>query len=204
MPRKTMLRRDEIPRDRITPAQWAELRDEAPPDGATEAERLIWDDARVCHAQNRLTLQEAWRLVSGEVLAEWIPEHPGTRPAVWWRWDAPEPRRRLGGTGTPAHEALAVAESYCRGIPDSWVTRWDVEYYNGRMVDVHGAPIGTAHREGDFPYDALDPFDPPVYESQAGFLDRHGLLTREERRVLDRDGWPGDEVVEAEPEDEEG
>ena len=62
------------------------------------------------------------------VLPLWVHEHPGTRPSHWWRWDAPllvdalpgtivrtnpdgtpltEPRRRLGGTGTPSHECLA-------------------------------------------------------------------------------------------------
>jgi hypothetical protein len=35
-----------------------------------------------------------WSLYRDEVLAEHVREHPGTRPAPWWKFDAPEPRPR--------------------------------------------------------------------------------------------------------------
>ncbi|HAR38567.1 MAG TPA: hypothetical protein DCS09_08385, partial [Porphyromonadaceae bacterium] len=44
-------------------------------------------------------------------------------------------------------------------------------------------PIGN-NKEGDFAGLAIDPADPPKYESQAAYLRRHGLLTREERAHL--------------------
>src|SRR5687768_703005 len=62
-----------------------------------------------------------WRANRDALLAEWLRDSPGRRPRAWWDADAPrlpvgapysrgghgeqlaEPRRRLGGTGTPAH-----------------------------------------------------------------------------------------------------
>ena len=67
-----------------------------------------------------------WESASGEILPAWFAEFPGTRPSWWWLFSAPrmnqsdleahgwknshfarqlcEPRRRLGGTGTAAHD----------------------------------------------------------------------------------------------------
>ena len=42
--------------------------------------------------------REAWELCREALMTE---ATPGTRPAGWWDYEAPEPRRRLGGTGTP-------------------------------------------------------------------------------------------------------
>ena len=101
------------------------------------------------------------------ILAEWIDEHPGTRPWVWWELDSPrlpavgdgryddgkrpEPRQRVGGTGgEPTHQGVTF------GIPDGWGN------------------------------DDFDPSDPPTFESQASYLDRHGLLTKAERRALQK------------------
>ena len=97
-------------------------------------------------------------------MKDWIAKRPGTRPTMWWRFDAPrwepsekwapfsslvsrlpDPRLRLGGTGTPAFETIAVAPSWPLGIPDYWC-------------------------------DDFDQADPPVYESQAAYLKRHGLV----------------------------
>jgi hypothetical protein len=39
-----------------------------------------------------------WREHGREIVRLWAEHRPGRRPALWWRFDAPEPRRRLGGT----------------------------------------------------------------------------------------------------------
>jgi hypothetical protein len=71
------------------------------------------------------------------------------------------------------------------------VSRWEVEYYNGRATDIHGNPISTNHREGEFKEIAINPQNPPTYESQASFLDRYGLLLPgERRRIRDADFRP--------------
>ena len=95
-----------------------------------------------------------------------------------------EPRRRLGGIGTPAYEVLNVLPAFRAGLPTEWVSAWDEAYYNGRRRDVHGEPIGTEYHEGYFAGLAPRADDPPVYESEAAYLERHGLLSAAERRRL--------------------
>jgi hypothetical protein len=39
--------------------------------------------------------REAWHRHGRMILREWIERYPGTRPAGWWRFEAPEPRRAI-------------------------------------------------------------------------------------------------------------
>jgi hypothetical protein len=100
-----------------------------------------------------------WEEARKELLPEWIREHPGTRPYAWWEKDAPEPRRRVGGSGRRARNALIKF-----GVPsDNW-------------------------------FKDVDPGRPPLYESQAAYLQRHNLLTVAEKR------WLADHPEALEPE----
>ena len=112
-------------------------------------------------------LRAAWNEVKDEILEAWAREQPGARPLHWWRYDAPEPRRRLGGIGTPAHEVSAHVEAYEWGLPTIWVTPADVDRR------------GTA-----FEGVAVDPEDPPSFESEAAYLNRHSLLLPGELKHL--------------------
>ncbi len=135
--------------------------------------------------------QELWKIKREELLHYWIEKHPGTRPYAWWKFDALENRLRLGGTGTPCHECLAYAPIFRWGVPASWISKRDEEYYNGRSKDIHGKPIGTKYSEGDFKGKAIDPNDPPIFESQAAYLKRLGLLTpAEQKRLTKKDYAP--------------
>jgi hypothetical protein len=124
------------------------------------------------------------------ILDEWIRQRPGTRPNFWWLEFAPEKsRRRIGGIGDPIHEHLhAVGQVYEHGVPSFFVTSFDVAYYNGRARDVDGNIIknlaGPQYKDGDFKGKAIDPNDPPVYESEAAYLKRHALLTDFEKQRL--------------------
>jgi hypothetical protein len=109
------------------------------------------------------TLRELWRDHGEEVVEEHVAEHPGTRPDKWWRYDAPEPRHRLGGTGTPCHERLAHVLRLSRGVPVDWITPDAIEPYE-RM----GSP--------DLKVPPIDPGDPPLFESEATYLDRLNLF----------------------------
>lgn len=129
-------------------------------------------------------LRATWRRSRADLLARWATETPGRRPWAWWRFDAPGPRQRLGGTGTPRCEVLAVAPCVQFGVELDYVDAEDVELYNGRLRDVHGRLILPDFAHEPFVADAYDPGDPPAYESQAAFLKRHGLLTAAERRRL--------------------
>jgi len=146
-------------------------------------------------------LKALWESNKADVLAFWLDEHPCSRPGPWWAYDSPRqivddfppdvwnfpaPRQRIGGIGTPSFEVLNIIPSFVFGIPDSWVQQWQVDYYNGRAVDVHGERIATDHKEGDFKGMAINPDDPPAFESEAMYLQRHGLLTAAEKQYLKR------------------
>jgi len=83
--------------------------------------------------------RRTWDSVKDQVLAEWIQQHPGTRPGAWWKFEAPGPRQRV--PNKPINWGVLVPD-YCFGV----------------------AVIG----------------EPAVYESQAAFLRRHGLLDASE------------------------
>lgn len=141
-----------------------------------------------------------WEEIREEVMAAWIKNHPGTRCWAWWEIDAPKEavpgwdherwdsaqRRRLGGTGTPTHEVLGSWAGFTKGIPDSWVDQSQVNYYNGRAKDIHGNIIPTKYKDGDFKGVAIDPDDPPRFESEAAYLDRHALLTAPESHHIEK------------------
>lgn len=46
-------------------------------------------------------------------------DHPGTRPAVWWRFEA-EQQKLLSGAGVPAWAVLAYGPAYECGLPTLW------------------------------------------------------------------------------------
>jgi hypothetical protein len=101
-----------------------------------------------------------WAARRAEVLAFWIEVHPGTRPSGWWRWEAPGPRQQVGGIGRPWG-----FEQLTRGIPIIW------NY--GPWRDLWASPPTP-----------IDPANPPIFESQATYLERYELLLPGERRRL--------------------
>jgi hypothetical protein len=181
---------------------------------AVDAETSWLDLLRLTGSQgpSRAEQRAVWLGVRDELLAEWIAQRPGTRPHGWWIHDAPmwttdvpprahalavtyrevwdlrQPRTRVGGVGTPIYEALNYVPAFVFGLPERFVSAEDVLLYNGRSRDVHGHPIGT-YRDGGFPYAAIDPNDPPVYESQTTYLERHRFLSAAERRAVPADAW---------------
>jgi hypothetical protein len=158
---------------------------------------------------NKEALLSLWNAHKSMILPEWIRRRPGTRPSLWWNFDAPritpesitlmgrgaasvrchptefcEPRARLGGIGTPDFQELNYGPNFELGIPTGWVDPWQVDYYNGRARDVHGDLIPCQWKEGDFVGVAIDPSNPPKFESQAAYLKRQNLLEPGEAQRL--------------------
>jgi hypothetical protein len=158
-------------------------------------------------------LAALWNEHSDRIVAEHVADYPGTRPSRWWEYSAPrmplgtfpdlyydgklpEPRRRLGGIGTPASDVLAYVPAFCFGLPAVWISKWMVKYYSGTAVDIHGNPIGDRYPSNNFKGVAIDPNDLPLFESQAAYLKRLGLfLAGEERRLKKADYEP--EAIDA-------
>ena len=154
--------------------------------------RMI-NDIQWCHI---------WAEVKQDIMAAWIKKNPCSRPWGWWEYDAPrwkrkfegcfwdgklpEPRQRLGGTGDPAFEFLAYVPSFNFGLPTTWITKDDVDSYNGRAKDIQGDIIPSQYKEGDFQGRAIDPEDPPTFESEAAYLKRNDLLTAAELKHLEK------------------
>jgi hypothetical protein len=118
-----------------------------------------------------------WREYGPEIVEEHIGEAPGMRPRLWWKYDAPGPRQRVGGVGTPSHERLAVVPWHEFGVPTQWVTERTL-----RLYEKLDCPLNVP---------AIDPADPPTFESGASYLRRHGLLAAgEEKRLIAADFGP--------------
>lgn len=59
---------------------------------------------------------EVWQGIREEVLPMWLKDHPGTRPAAWWDFEAPKDhRRQVGGSGYPDADSTLL-----KGIPSEW------------------------------------------------------------------------------------
>ena len=121
--------------------------------------------------------EELWLEYGEDIVAEHVAEFPGTRPALFWRYDAKEPCQRLGGVGTPDFESLCITPTFSFGLPTSFIDASDVEYYGPSFKGV-----------------AIDPDDPPKYESQATYLDRHALFLPGEKKRLKKADWEADEI----------
>lgn len=178
MPRKRRIDKAK-PHAGISDAVWAYLNDQAIPDGDSGAqfEILLLESGR------SEQLREVWAQHRVAVLAQWLKDHSGTRPAVWWRFDAPrqllgthggafydgklqQPRKQISGGGCDASAISAYMPSYESGLPTSWA----------------GFEEGAQ----------------PVFESQAAYLQRHGLLTPHEVRVLTASDYERTEALSAE------
>jgi len=139
--------------------------------------------------------QKIWTAVKKDFLKGWIIDHPGTRPWAWWKWDSPEPRKRIGGIGDPSHEHLkAILPHYEFGLPTQWVTKFDEEYYNGRARDIHRNLIPSNWKLGDFEGRAIDARNPPTFESEASYLLRLKLLVEGEKILIPKKAWQPERI----------
>lgn len=144
-------------------------------------------------------IRAPWLKERVEILKHHIQNKPGSRPWPWWIFDSPrwkkkfdawfdgtfpEPRKRLGGVGSPSFEFLAVKPCFDRGVPTSFVDPFLAKYYNGTAKDANGELIDSGYKNGDFSGVPIDPDNPPCYESSAAYLQRHGLLSHEEESRL--------------------
>jgi hypothetical protein len=117
----------------------------------------------------------------------------GTFPGWYYDGKLLEPRKRLGGTGTPASDVLAYVPTFSCGLPVIWIEPWMVRYFSGLAVDIRGEHIGGELRE--FKGVAIDPNDPPTFEAQATYLKRLGLFLAGEEKRLRKADWEAEAVL---------
>lgn len=84
---------------------------------------------------NRDALETAWHEQRDAILPAWLKDRPGTRPIAWYAFEAPGPRRFIGGIAEPVSWLLS-----------NWICRPDVvDSQHEREVDYlrrHGLLIG--------------------------------------------------------------
>jgi hypothetical protein len=121
--------------------------------------------------ENEEHFERAWFEHREDFLNYFIPRHPGTRPYAWWKLESSEPRRPLSDV---AGQQLAEIKNlsndlptWCRELSFGMPSVWPEEYWN---------------KMGENP--SLEKH----FETQADYLRRLGLLTKEEERSLAKTG----------------
>jgi hypothetical protein len=122
---------------------------------------------------------DLWAQYGAEIITWWCKENPGTRPRTWWKFQAPEPRRRVGGIGTTKREVLGHPEYIkANGLPcpEGFVLPEDLAWWP--WCERAAAT-------------AVDYDNPPKYEAQAAYLSRLEMLQPgEANRLTARDFEP--------------
>jgi hypothetical protein len=115
-----------------------------------------------------------WEIHRERIIREHIEREPGSRPRLWWRWEARE-SQRLGGIGDPLSAVWpAYVAHYEYGVPAIW--------YRGEVTPRF--PHSLLHRPSPQPGIPISADDPPVYESEAAYLERLNLFRAGERAGL--------------------
>jgi hypothetical protein len=68
-------------------------------------------------------LRKLWDDVGASVVATFANLYPSKRPRVFWRLEAPEIRRRVGGRGVTESALLACVPTFAHGVPNGLATR---------------------------------------------------------------------------------
>lgn len=135
----------------ISPEAWAFLNDAEPPEN---------DDGWECfmlefHDEPKRTL---WYQYRDMILTHWIQTKPGTRPSCWWLFDSPRATARQRSEFDENQHADMI--DHRRQISGSKPRR-DA---TAPCYD-HGIPKHLKYSG-----------EPPEFESERAYLDRHGLL----------------------------
>jgi hypothetical protein len=167
----------------LSELEWAFLCDAVPEDHGPSS--VLWGlrHGDGTFVPSGLKTSELWRAYREDVLAWWITEYAVTRPSCWWRFEAPGPRQRIGGVGTECSARLANVPWFEFGIEVSWITADLLRTY-----EKLGRPLGVP---------AVDPKNPPVFESEAEYLRRNGLFQPgEAKRLTEADFAPEPIAIE--------
>jgi hypothetical protein len=132
------------------------------------------NDEKFFFSVDDAAVRAAWAALRDDLLRDWIRECPGTRPWAWWKHDAPKAK----APEIPKWHLSEMVEPR-RRIGGAGAPSWEkypaiLPYYTCGIPDS---------------WEGIDKADPPTFESEASYLDRHGLLSETERKVLPPDAF---------------
>ncbi len=104
-------------------------------------------------------------LYKGAILPRWIKKYPWTRPFAWWEFDAPRNKKRKPEIHKGHEKYFPKVRKMVNGRG---------KLYSGLFYRF-GVPCDWAE---------IDTADPPLYETEGVYLKRHGLLTKEEEKLM--------------------
>ena len=90
-----------------------------------EGESYNSDDEGACDTflmELRPAMKEAWDSYRDQVLNNWIKRNPCSRPYAFWKFDAPELRKQISGSGDVDYEGACISSD---GLPEYWQVEWD-------------------------------------------------------------------------------
>lgn len=70
----------------------------------------------------RPAMKEAWDSYRDQIMADWIKKNPCSRPYAFWKFDAPELRKQISGSGDVDYEGACISSD---GLPEYWQVEWD-------------------------------------------------------------------------------
>ena len=100
----------------ITKLAWDYLNDQAKDDHPENFEYSFLE-SKDLDLETGYRTQDIWEQFSGEILADWVRRHPGTRPLCWWRFDSGIKRRVGQMKLTPNITAKNVRHSWRASVP---------------------------------------------------------------------------------------
>ncbi len=66
-----------------------------------QIQKYFREEIRHTYFYGNAEIARAWDQIGDEIVADWVRDKPGTRPAIWWRLSAPPPGRTTDGGGGP-------------------------------------------------------------------------------------------------------
>ena len=137
-------------------------------------------------------MRSAWEELGAELLDGWIAENPFSRPYAWWRYAAPERRRRIGSIRLKSGRQRGGDDDDCEFIDDGKAHPFDSDERNTKIAEWRREYPEIADREAHrlnfgIPNSMMVPDDfDAVYESEHDYLERLGLLTPGEKSAVSR------------------
>ena len=115
--------------------------------------------------KNPDTRQKLYETLKKEFLKDWITKHPCSRPWAWYEFDAP--RWDDPDINCFWHGKLSEPRIHISG---------------GKQIHAGHVPV---HYKSVSQFWQYDEDDPPIFESEAAFLKRLGILTGAEEKYLE-------------------